>query len=726
MISLLPKPLMLSLAALGLIAVTHIVQAQQDRPSVSAPTVIEEVLVNARRRNEPVQQVPMAVTAFSGYLLEQMNIDDVSGLSLFSPGFTVSNYNLATPQFYMRGIGSNTSGAADDSSVAVFVDDVYIARAGFFDSDLFGVESIEVLRGPQGTLYGKNAIGGVVRIANKAPGTEDEIKVGVSVGDLNRQDFQLYANTELMQGWAANIALSSRQRDGYVENSVTGKDERDEDSQSFRGQLRWVADDSLDLRLILDASAVDVLGNGRGLAGDVLLGLLDTPSRNQYAKTDSPVEGYTESNDQGVSLHVNYRLQAHKLTSITAYRDSDYEFVDEFLPVSTTPVLVNSADEKAEQISQELRLSNIDTAAHSYVAGVYFLQEDVERKESFDGSGVAAFFGFPASLIPLANNRFEAENTTTSYALFVDYDMYLQPDMTLSIGARYTDESKDFQSSATGADLLGFGVLTEAYSGVDEKESWEDISPRLSLRYQLKDDQMIYLSASQGFKSGAFNSLASNPEAAINPVDQESATQWEIGYKSYWFDQSLLFNGTVFYVDYKDLQVFQISQGVITVENAASAISQGVEFELLGRPSESWELAATYSYLDASYEDYVDANGTDLSGNDLMRSPEHSWSTSVTYSHTLEYGEVDFRVDYVFRDEMFFLADNSDLSLADDYGLVNARIGFDSADKHWSASIWGRNILDEEYYVFVVPVATTQSVIPGEPATYGVTVNFYY
>jgi iron complex outermembrane receptor protein len=705
--------------------------AQQELLKAQNPdtAVIDEIVVTSKRRMEMAQDLAMAATVFNSDALELMKIENLNSLSLFSPGLYISNYNKSTPQLFMRGIGSNTSGASDSSSVALFVDDVYLARPGFFDADIFTVDSVEVLRGPQGTLYGKNVVGGAIRISHQSPTDIPSAKISLTLGSLNRQDLQLYANTALDESFAANIALSQRQRDGYVENTVNTVMERNENSLAWRTQLQFIHKPKLEIRLAIDGATQDIDGNGRGLAGEALaingVAIGSAPSLNIYGKTDTPVAGFTQSNDKGIAVHINYESSYFDWTSITAYRNSDYQFRDEIFPSKEISVLVNSADESASQFSQEFRLANIDDDNYAYIAGLYFLQEKVDRKEEFDLSGVAYWFGFPADFAKTAKSHFDATNKTDSFALFTEWDITLSNRLSFNLGGRYTLEQKTFSSRAFGNDL-GFGILISPYQVDDEQQTWKDFSPRSGLKYTIDQYQMAYLSYSQGFKSGAFNSLASNLYDARHAVNPEQAGQWELGYKSFWLEQRLMANALIFSIDYDDLQVFQTNNGVTSVENAASARSQGIEVELLARPFHALELSAFYAYLDARYDEYNDGKA-DYSGNDLLRAPRNSYSTSVSYTAQLSNAlRAIFRVDYTFKDKLYFLASNEESSRAGSFALVNARVQLEGTDDSWSVALWGKNILNEEYQVFITQAFSTQSVIPGEPRVFGLTLSYYH
>ncbi len=532
---------------------------------------LEEVVVTAQRRTEPLQHVPIAVTAFDDDEIEMAGIATMNNLSLHTPGFVISNYNKTTPQFFIRGIGSNASGASDDSSVALFIDDVYISRPGSFDGDIFSVDSIEVLRGPQGTLYGKNVVGGVIKVTSKKPSDDATVKLATELGHLDHQNLQAYVNAPLGMNAAGNFSVSRQRRDGFVKNTVTEEKERDEDSVSLRGRLEFCPDDDTELSLILDSSKGRLNGSGRVLMGELFFGL-PAPSLNDLYRTDTPVVGFTDSDSQGISFSANINTTHWRWTAISAYRKNDYSFEEDIIPTQLIRTVVNLVDEESQQFSQEIRVTNHNSGEHEFTAGMYYLNEYVDRIESWDLRELAVLFGVPASVASGEIDTFDANNKTNSYAVFSQWDYHFTDTMTLSLGGRYTRESKEFKSCATGSNLLDFNFLIEPYCNVDETDTWTDFSPKTVLMYEPRESLHWYLSYTKGFKSGAFNSLADSRASAVSSVDPESANQFELGLKSIWFDKSLRLNAVVFTIDYDDLQVFVVAEnGSFFVENAAEA-----------------------------------------------------------------------------------------------------------------------------------------------------------
>jgi iron complex outermembrane recepter protein len=682
---------------------------------------IEEVTVTAQKRAESLQDVPIAITAFNQDMLKEAGIEGIDNVAQFTPGFSMTSYNKSTPQPYIRGIGTNTSGAGDDASVAMFIDDVYISRAGAYDSNLFDLERVEVLRGPQGTLYGKNVVGGALNITTRKPNTEEfEARIRVDAGNYNKRGLQAFMTGPLSETVAGKLSFSTAERDGFVENTLTGNDLRDEDTQSARAGLVWDASETLSVSWNWDASKVRESGVGRVINGEPLFASpVLTPSLNDRDKTDTQNDGYTDRDVWGTSLKVEWEQDYGTWTSVTGYRTSDYEFTDDLVPALELSgfnlnYLTNFTEEQEKQFSQELRLASNGEGAFEWTAGLYYFKDDIDRLELWDSVALGGGIG-----------QVDATNKTESKAVFGQLSYNLE-DWRFTVGGRYTRETKE-------ATLVGEGVeplYLQLFSDFDAKadKSWNNFSGKLSVDYTGLENTLIYVSLSEGFKSGAFNSIAGTKTGAETPLDPELATQIELGIKSQWFDDRLRINAVLFDIDYEDLQVFHSVGFDVIVENAGQATSKGAELEVIALPVEGLELSASYSYLDARYDEFL-SGGVDNSGNKLTRSPKNAYTLSSSYSMPLgDAGELNFRLDYVNQGELYIAASNSDLSKLDGYELYNARVSFQSADEAWELALWGKNLTDEEYAIHSSDLSILGSIstsdILGNPRTYGVTFTY--
>jgi iron complex outermembrane receptor protein len=746
--------------------------------------VLEEVLVTAQKRTESLQDVPVSVSAINGDQIREGLVSGMGDVALRTPNFSMTQFNIGEPQYFIRGVGSTLDSAASDSAVATFIDEVYIGRPGGGSTDLYDLERIEVLRGPQGTLFGKNVVGGAVSMYTRRPSQDFEASVSGTAGDYDLGVVQGMVNGPLTDTVAAKLVGQYKQRDGYVKNVENGNDYQDEDNKSVRGQLQYDPQDDLSILLGADWSKDDVNGNCRnvnnldlhdplGLAG-FYPPVIDATTGGDIRKCASSTDAFQKREVSGGLLRVDWGVADATLTSITAYREMDYHHEEDLaaMPLGTTPFnLVDSVKEDSDQFSQEFRLASDGAEKLSWLVGAFYMEENVDRKEGFIGS-----FGpplVPGSAVLLDGNiDFTQKAETTSYAFFgqIDYDFNEQ--WSASIGSRYTYDKKDITqglvnnedpafdtavlSGALGAPpsvieaifapeeavVLGIPANGPANLGAfaatgdtsllafpyktDTDDDWDKVTSSASLNWNYSDDGMLYLSFAQGYKSGAFVSSVTNPEAAAVPLEPETADSWELGLKSEFFDNRLRVNASVFTMDYKDLQVFRLVGSLLVGANA-KATSEGVELDITGLVTENWTLSANYAYLDATYDNYEDGV-IDFSGNTLPRAPEDSFFAQSSYRTPLPGGsEIEWIVSYAYSGSFYFDPNNSQASKEDSYGVIDASATWSSPQEQWNITIWGKNLDDEEYRIHSITSNIAGTVdIWGPPRTYGGTVKYTF
>tara|TARA_B100001939_G_scaffold347695_1_gene370156 strand:+ start:11288 stop:13579 length:2292 start_codon:yes stop_codon:yes gene_type:complete len=726
---------------------------------------LEEIVVTAQKRSENLQEVPIAVTAMSGKFLEDSGIVALDEVSTRTPGFTMSRFNMAQPQLFIRGIGSTDDSAFGDQSVGVFVDEVYVGRAGGSDFDLMDLERLEVLRGPQGTLYGKNVVGGAVNIITKKPSAETQVKLRGSYGNFNRYELRGLVNGALSDTVNAKLSLSKVERDGHSTSSIDGSKLSDENNFSARAQLLFTPNEEVEFLLSADYSRDRLAGNSRDCFGEQFVffpwfapgqPLGASPCSEDPFVNEKTVNGFQNRDVWGVSGKITWQTGLGELTSITAYRNSDFEFQEDFSG-SDANLVINNVDEDAKQFSQELRLGDVsEDGRFKWIAGLYYFNEKIDRLDNNDFRGNdAAVMVTPSpvpgltwgQLLPLTgqpwgqapfNIFFDQFNTTNSYAAFGQATYDLTQQVSITLGARYTHEKKDAEINGFGFDPTG-GFLAAPYD-VSPSQSWNSFTPKATLDYKVTEDAMVYVSYSEGFKSGGFNGSASSEAAALRGFDPEKAKQWEVGLKSMWLDGQVRLNLTAFHIDYTDLQVFQLVNGAeLVIDNAADATSKGFEAELTAALTKELTFNANYAYLDASYSSYITEDGEDFSGNRLTRSPEHSFNIAMTYQRDLgDWGVLTLQGDYAYRDEIFFNPDNFRLDdgriLVGDgsRSLLDAYVALEFVQQGLEVKLWGKNLTDELYRVHGIdgrgPFGLTNSaaVVYGLPRSYGVTVTWQF
>ena len=537
--------------------------------AISAPT-LEEVVVTAQKREQNLQDVPIAVSAFSGATLEKTQIFDVSDLAGRAPGFVFQQFNPLESELNIRGIGTiRLDSASADSSVVVFLDETYIGRRGAATQDFFDVERIEVLRGPQGTLYGKNVVGGAINIFTGRPEFETSGKLRLGYGNYESKLVSGYFTGGLTETVAGRLSLHYRDRDGYARNHVLGEDLEDYESYAGRGQLLFELSDNLRVHLRADASKDKTNGMNRHEVDDPFrdgIGPVTAwyPPGADIRDNYAPFPQGSERDIWGVSARVEWDTAAATLTSITAYRDADSINAFDQYGADTPPSLLNSLVTESEDysaISQELRIASSGESAWSWVAGLYLLREETDKDDGQIENSFLWLIDGPGSTGDFLQGEYlyVQSNVTNNYAAFGEVSYQLTDTLKLTAGIRYTVDEKDYENE--GIDLSndggtrGAAPLAEAFPNQKLNETWKETTPRVVLEWQAADDKMFYASASKGFKGGGWQGKPANAAAAVVAYDPEIAWNYEIGAKTEWLDRALQVNVAAFFIDYQDLQV---------------------------------------------------------------------------------------------------------------------------------------------------------------------------
>jgi iron complex outermembrane receptor protein len=695
----------------------------------------DEIIVTARKREERLQDVPMSLSAIGGQTLEKAGYTELNSVARLTSNVFFEAADRTKPLIFVRGVGTRGYDAGSDPSVGVFIDGVYQGRFGALDMDLLDIERIEILKGPQGTLYGRNTIGGALSVVTRDPTDVFRARAATEIGSSAISGDTLYAVNGSISGALSpgkvdgSLSLSHRFREGYQPVQGTSVRGGSEDSYSVRGKTVIHASDRLKVRLAADYADMDgpplilvpnSLGGTRPAPGPL------TPGFTAPAQPVDPYRPSSDRNDQAIkktisggSAQVDWALGSVDLTSISAYRKLDFDERDD-LDGTTLPFQLYTARENGDQISQELRLSASNTK-FNWLVGLYYSKENVTRVEGID-------FG-PASLLralvtpaPLVwSFGFDLESTST--AAFGQFEWTPTPALGVTLGGRYSEDEKDvvFDTRTT---VPGF-IITPFVTPVSRK--WDSFDPSLSVRYKFSDDLMAYASWATGYKSGAFQFIATAPLVANQVANPEDVENYEVGFKSTWFDRRLRLNGAAFKMDYKDLQqlrVVPVAAGVslVVINNAASSTIEGVEFEGSLDLTPNWSVDFNYGYLDATFDRYQFNSVLDFSGNRMARSPKNTVSAALNYDRETKWGAVNARLAYAWRDKIFFEADNNKVDPQSDegaLGLLDASTAITNG--RWTLGLWGRNLTDERYRRQVLnSTGNAQRGIWAEPRTYGV------
>ena len=693
--------------------------------TTSDATTLDKITVTARKREETLQEVPIAVTAFTPETLDKLNVQDLADLDAQVPNLTIyaARGSSSTATAYIRGIGQADPLWGVDPGVGIYLDDVYIARPQGALLDVFDVGRIEVLRGPQGTLYGKNTIGGAIKYISRALPTETEGFAQLTVGNYNQLDAKAALGGSLGgadSGLRGRVSVASMNRDGFGTNLTNGQEVSDKEINAARFQLGAYAGDDLDFQF-----AFDWLDDQSGVRGAKMLAA--NPLAPTYAPLDDRYDirsGMPNVNDtlmKGVSATVNWRPNENWVFKyVAAKRESDTETNIDF---DTTPLKL--VDVRAfysdSQVTNELQ-ANYDAGGRARgVMGLYSFNGDA-------GGQVLNYFFNPLAPVALTNPLFgdtQGVVNTKSIAVYADWTFDLTDRLKLDVGARYTDEDKH-------AIALNRFYLTPTYetswgtaANFDKTVNFKNLSPKVSLDYQITDDIMIYGVASRGFKSGGYNIRANTTAVPRSgePFDDESVDSFEIGSKMAFFDQTLFLNLAAFHNIYKDIQLsvftsYQLPGGGSSFfgdfTNAGKGTVNGVEVEYQWLPNQNWLISGNLAWLDAKYDEFITSGVNVADSQRFTNAPEFSGALNVEYRTPLASGgNLSARVGYSYQSEVWPTTDLSPAIRQDGYGLVGAGVIWKVNDS-WQLSLQGSNLADKEY-------RTTGYNI----AAYGVLTGFY-
>ncbi|MEC8428627.1 MAG: TonB-dependent receptor, partial [Pseudomonadota bacterium] len=627
---------------------------------------LEEVIVTAQKRAQSSQDVPIALSAFTGDMIKQIGATDFKGLTHVTPGFSVTGGSDAFARSYIRGIGSNDTGIGADPSVGVYVDGIYASRNGGALTDLMDIARVEVLKGPQGTLFGRNSIGGAISIVTEKPSDEVSGKLALDIGNYNNRQAKALINLPLIEDSLYLRASGSLQkRDGWQDNRVDGNEGQSRDRANGRIKLTWLPTDTLEVNLSSFWSRIDetsaysdnLIAPGALPVHPVATDIDDTKNSNGNLDLSglgnhrSPIIPELERNLREHSLSVEWDLNDDlTLTSLSSYRTyttftaNDYDGTQYFVMNN------EGSTEFNESINQELRLNGSTDSLDWFIGA----NASFERNTMDFTIGIADLIGINGG--QAITEASHVSGQTESYAIYGDANWHLTDRLNLTFGARYSRDDKTIhydnpvQSNGVAA-LMGAGyIMAIPAQFVDalgnpnpdlakQQDDWANFSPRLVVDYAINDDAMLYASITRGYKSGGFNTYPtpdSNNAFVVTPTatesfDPELATNYEIGLKSNWMDGRLLFNASVFALDYEDLQVRQIVNNVVQIRNAGKASSNGIELEIKYQLDENLTVSANAAWMDAEYDEYTVA-GRDLSGTPLLFSPDFAGNIALDHS----------------------------------------------------------------------------------------------
>ncbi|MGJ8694037.1 MAG: TonB-dependent receptor [Thalassotalea sp.] len=732
---------------------------------------IETIEVVAQKRVENIQTVPIAISAISPADIETIGYKQLNELVEFVPNMRMSVTNDFTSIISLRGVGAASRSIGFDSRVGLYLDGVYLGQSPANNQDIYDLERVEVLRGPQGTLFGKNNVAGAIQLISKKPENEFFAKVGLGVGNYGLSQYNAIINTPLGDDYAAKFSVNGYQRDGTIENIVTGHWINEQDNQSYRGQLIGNITNKLSFHFSFDNLTSDRLSFDGEAVTDTLGRALNTEvsAKKQVSLTIDPREKRKLS---GQILTLDWQLDnGYLFRSISGHRETNIQYQNDF-DYSVQEHAVFDYEDDYAQLSQEIQIIS-PVGKFQYIAGFYYYQQDAftnrrttvqaDAIELFTGVSRAAIeygasLGDPSSLQLLAGfypGELSTNGTvdTQSYAAFLNTSYHFNNEFSLDLGFRYSEEEKqvDWQISSIekGTGIPIIPALALATGEVKDKDTYHDFSPLMSLNYQINDNIHSYFKFATGYKSGGFNVdfLTQAQLAAGVAFDKETVKTYELGIKGLALARSLTYRAALFSSKYDDFQVNQLIKlaggtTALSVRNAAKVDTKGLELELNYQYNQ-FDFFGVLALLDATFDEFKNGglNGEDLSGGSLPEVSDYSYNVGMKYFYPLPAlnSELVFNINYHYRDDY-----NSDLdgttevSLANGnilpvghvngYGITNMSLIYLPNSESYKISLWAKNITDQDNLVLSAKKsffgARRNTYV--EPKTYGVMAEYFF
>ena len=769
------KKLIASLAGLGVLVIPAGVIAEEAGQTVGE--LIEEMIVTATKREESIQDVPVAVSAFSGEDLTARGVYDLYGLQEVSPSIAVYSSNSTSNggTLRIRGVGTTGNNPGLEAAVGTFIDGIYRSRAGLAFNDLTDVDRVEILRGPQGTLFGKNTVAGAVNIITRKPEFENNASLTVGVGNLDSREYGFIGNAVFADDvLAGRIAYSHRKRDGFYEDVDSDDAYDNRDRHNIRGQLLWTPNNRVEARLIADYTEKDETCcpaafwiNGPTSPVIALLGGDTAPFEvDGKARVGLNFEPHEDVEEWGISLDVLWQVgDSMNLRSITAFRDYEVARGQDVDFTGADILHPQLTDESFQNFSQEFQLYG-ENGDFSWLVGGYAYTEDMDSTEQivlssagpayigilFGNPGVAPVFaGDPAGRGTHAQGYdaiFFSE--AKGWSLFTHNTWHASDAFDVTAGLRYSWEEKDagaIINDAPFGQVINdpfcnvFGFIPTFFSLCDNqsynhKESENEITGTLKGAWQINDDVNLYASYSRGYKAGGFNldQQAVSREADGNFNDQtrfdpETSDSFEVGVKGRFLDQRLTVNSAVFHTTFDDFQLNTFTGLGFIVGNVKKAISSGVEVESFLTLGEGIFLTAGATYTDARYDDELAPINAHLEDKRLTQSP--LWQASASFFLDREIPNTGFRwMANANWSHVGEVNTGSDLDhpqkVRAAFNFFNAQLGIKTADGRYEVLVWGRNLSDKRMNILVFDSVFQRGswhTFVNAPRTYGVTLK---
>ncbi|WP_299979311.1 TonB-dependent receptor [uncultured Pseudoteredinibacter sp.] len=725
---------------------------------------LEEVVVTAQKRSESVQSIGLTVSALTGDELKEANVDDITKIAANVPNVQV-NHGFGPTNFNIRGLGVNEFSSNLDSPIAVHLDEGYISKGFTTSLMLFDIQRVEALKGPQGTLFGRNATGGAVNFFTNKPGDEFEASLQLGYDDYQTVRTEAYINTPLSEGLNFRLSgFSTKQNKGYYDNLTRGDDEGKIDKWALRSQLAW-SFDATDVNLSLsygEDSSSFIPYEGAGIftpeslaagspefCSEYLNGTVNggtsncvrgidglNPGDSDPFTSNGGTEHIVNNEAQNALLRIDHDLGWATLTSISSYQDfvRDQQEDADGTPGGGVEIFYYDL---VETFSQELRLTSDNDGMWNYVLGFYYLDDEFYQAEYLRilGGTAPGFFS-------------EFNQNSEAVALFAHNDFQLTESLALTLGVRWSEEDVEINGgtdfgtglvrSLGGRDapevIVGTAATSSEVAGGGKRND-ENITYKLGAKWEPELDQfdqfMAFVNYSTGFRSGGFNATFVSRQEGFTSLEPEEITAYEGGIKTTFWDGRARLNVSGF--------IYEFENGIVNVDNANAPLpiavnaaeidTKGIEIDGQFLLTEKLELQLGFGWLDSEIVSNITAGGQSLNGNTPVNAPEYTFNGLLRYETELnENWTAAISTDWSWRDDQYLETVNAPSNLQEDYWLHNARITMSSSDGKYEFSLYGHNIADEEYRTYVNDLPTLGWLlnIYGQPRTFGISASVYF
>lgn len=704
-----------------------------------ADNVIEKIMITASKKQESIQASNVAVTAFSGDALRELNLTDSTDIASQTPGLNIGTPvgEGNNPSISLRGVGLNDFNDNNEGPIAVYRDEVYQSAMPGLTFQLFDLERVEVLRGPQGTLYGRNATGGLVHFISKKPTDELEGFASVTLAEHNQIKTEAAISGGLTETIQARLSLATNNHDGYVKNRI-GKDANEADSLAYRLQVNFDLSDDFQALVNVHGAKSETIApqyqhQATGDGGVDNWGYKDTDGDVWAGEYDR--EGLLDIDSKGASIRLDYDAGDYTLTSITAVEDVE-KIHQEDTDVGPYNGIAPQFISENEQFSQEFRVA-FSTGKMDWMFGAYYFENEVtgalDLALNFPGPLVDIITGAPEGsfgpdMVNFVDYDVDYVQESESAAIFGQVEVPLNEQFNLTVGLRYTTEERTmvYQNKATGnpdavvnsciipaGDVCDFGFGSD-YPGTNHylnlsssnpdlgnlgKIDDDNISGRISLDYTPTEDLLVFFNVATGFKSGGFNGgfldFTDGVTTEDVPFESEELLSYELGFKSTLADGDVRFNASAFYYDYENYQALTFAGLSQFIDNSDATIS-GADLELIWLPGDNWDISLGASIINSEVDEVSIRGGETHTNNEMVLAPSYSLNGLVRYQAT---EELSVQVDFNHQDEQFFDITNSEVSKESAYTVFNARVGYE-INENLAVSAFVKNLTDEEYRVY--------------------------